>query len=111
MTSPQTDLFGLEPSLPEGFRYGTDLISSAAEAQLVRELRALPLKDFEFHGYTGKRRVVSYGWRYDFNESVLRKSDDMPALLLGLRETAAAFAGMKPTHGCRSPPRRARRTC
>jgi alkylated DNA repair dioxygenase AlkB len=98
MTSPQTDLFGAGPALPEGFRYGAGLITPAAETALVGELRTLPLKDFEFHGYTGKRRVVSYGWRYDFNESVLEKSDDMPGFLLALREPAAAFAGMEPAH-------------
>jgi hypothetical protein len=23
--------------------------------------------EFEFQGFIGKRRIVSYGWRYDFN--------------------------------------------
>jgi alkylated DNA repair dioxygenase AlkB len=96
MTSPQTDLFGAEPALPEGFRYAAGLITPAEESSLVERLRGLPLKDFEFHGYTGKRRVVSFGWRYDFNESVLQRSDDMPPFLLALRETVAAFAGMEP---------------
>jgi hypothetical protein len=83
MTSPQTDLFGAGPALPHGFRYEAALITPAAEAALVEQLRALPLRDFEFHGYTGKRRVVSFGWHYDFNESVLRKTDDMPSFLHG----------------------------
>ena len=96
MTSSQTDLFGAEPALPDGFRYAAGLITPAAEATLVEQVRALPLRDFEFHGYTGKRRVVSFGWRYDFNESELQKSDDMPSFLLALREQAAAFAGMEP---------------
>lgn len=34
-------------------------------AQLGR-ITDLPFKDFEFHGFTGKRRVVSYGtdWQH-----------------------------------------------
>jgi alkylated DNA repair dioxygenase AlkB len=95
MTSPQTELFGAGPALPDGFRYAAALITPADESALVERIRTLPFEDFEFHGHTGKRRVVSYGWRYDFNESVLRTSDDMPSFLMALRETAAAFAGME----------------
>ena len=94
----QIDLFGLAPALPpdlpQGFRYRPELVSPADEAALLERVRALPFRDFEFHGYTGKRRVVSYGWHYDFNERVLRKADDIPPFLLALREPAAAFAGM-----------------
>jgi alkylated DNA repair dioxygenase AlkB len=40
--------------------------------------------------------VVSYGWRYDFNERAIRKAEDIPAFLLPLREAAAGFAGLAP---------------
>jgi alkylated DNA repair dioxygenase AlkB len=59
-------------------------------------VRALPFREFEFHGYTGKRRVVSFGWHYDFSARHLRKADDIPDYLLVLREAAAAFAGLEP---------------
>jgi hypothetical protein len=26
----------------------------------------VPFKPFAFHGYLGNRRVVSFGWRYDY---------------------------------------------
>ena len=84
-------------SLPEGFRYQPEVISPEAEQEVLAHIRVLPFKEFEFHGFTGKRRVVSYGWQYDFNDSALRKTDDMPAFLLSLRERAAAFAGMDPS--------------
>lgn len=90
----QLDLFGAGPSLPEGFVYEPDVVTPAAEETLLAGVRGLPFRDFEFQGYVGKRRVVSYGWHYDFNERVLRKADDIPPFLLELRETAAAFAGM-----------------
>ena len=97
----QTDLFAAaaapEPSLPEGFRYQAELVAPDDEAALLDDVRALPLRDFEFHGYVGKRRVVSYGWHYDFAARLLRKADDIPPFLLPLRERAAAFAGMAPT--------------
>ena len=84
------------PKLPEGFRYRSDLISSEDEDTLLAHVRELPFRDFEFHGYTGKRRVVSFGWHYDFSARQLQKADDIPDYLLALREAAAAFAGLEP---------------
>jgi len=84
------------PALPEGFKYEAEVISADEEQQLVREIEKLPFKDFEFHGFTGKRRVVSFGWRYDFNDRELQKADDMPLFLLPLRQRATAFAELSP---------------
>jgi alkylated DNA repair dioxygenase AlkB len=84
------------PEFPEGFRYRPELIGSADEASLLALMRSLPFREFEFHGYTGRRRVVSFGWRYDFSARHLQKADDIPEYLLPLREAAAAFADMKP---------------
>ena len=96
----QFGLFGGEPSrptLPEGFRYEAEVISREQERTLIGEVGELPLREFEFHGYTGKRRVVSFGWRYDFSDRVLNRVEDIPPFLLSLREVAASFAGLAPT--------------
>jgi alkylated DNA repair dioxygenase AlkB len=85
-----------EIAAPEGFRYQADLLPEDEEQALVKEIETLPLKEFEFHGYVGKRRVVSYGWHYDFGERRLYKTDDIPGFLLPLRDRAAAFAGVPP---------------
>jgi alkylated DNA repair dioxygenase AlkB len=90
----QIDLFSVAPVLPPGFKYQQGVLSVADEQSLLQSVKTLPFKSFEFKGYVGNRRVVSYGWKYDFSAEVLRKSDDMPPFLLSLRETAAAFAGM-----------------
>lgn len=84
------------PRLPDGFKYHPDFISPADERELVRQIEPLPLKEFEFQGYTGKRRVISFGWRYDFNDRELQRADDIPPFLLPLRARAAAFAGLPP---------------
>jgi hypothetical protein len=84
------------PSMPAGFRYAGDLIDAAEEARLVAAFAALPFKEFEFHGFLGKRRVVSFGHRYDFNGGGLKQAEPMPAFLLPLRALAAAFAGLAP---------------
>jgi alkylated DNA repair dioxygenase AlkB len=80
--------------LPEGFRYEADLLSRDEERTLLEQVRTLPFREFEFHGHLGKRRTVSYGWRYDFAAEALREAEPMPAFLLPLRERAAAFAGI-----------------
>ncbi|HVG06666.1 MAG TPA: alpha-ketoglutarate-dependent dioxygenase AlkB [Thermoanaerobaculia bacterium] len=85
-----------EAAPPEGFRYQADVLPEDEERELVERIRELPLKEFEFHGYVGKRRVVSYGWHYDFGERRLQDADGIPAFLLPLRERAAAFAGVAP---------------
>src|SRR3954470_20019962 len=97
MIQQDLGLFGGTPELPQGFRYQLDVISRDMEAELLEKIRELPFKEFEFHGYTGKRRVVSYGWRYDFDEARLKKSDDIPEFLEPVREIAARFASLEPT--------------
>jgi hypothetical protein len=99
--TPQFNLFGTgvagAPSgFPDGFRYQSEFITTAVESATLAQVRELPFRDFEFHGYTGKRRVVSFGWHYDFGARQLRKADDMPDFLLELRPRAAAFAALSP---------------
>jgi alkylated DNA repair dioxygenase AlkB len=98
MSEKQLKLFGgaAAPAFPEGFRYEPDILTPSQEIELLDRVRELPFLEFQFQGYVGKRRVVSYGWQYDFNLRKLREADDIPAFLLELRRTAADFAGMEP---------------
>src|SRR3954447_11355273 len=96
MQVSQTSLFESPSSLPTGFRYCRDLITKDEELGLAGRIAALPLREFEFQGFLGKRRVVSFGWRYDFNGGGFEKTDPIPDFLLPLRDKAAAFAGVTP---------------
>ena len=80
----------------EGFRYRRQLITPDQQNELVKHISKLPFQQFDFHGYKGKRRVVSFGWQYDFSGRQLKKADDIAPFLLPLRALAAAFAGMEP---------------
>ncbi|HSL28396.1 MAG TPA: alpha-ketoglutarate-dependent dioxygenase AlkB [Anaerolineales bacterium] len=80
---------------PEGFRYQAEVVPPEEEQDLVQQFRQLPLKEFEFHGYVGKRRTLSFGWHYDFGEERLHQTDQIPDFLRKLRERAAAFANLK----------------
>src|ERR1700743_703443 len=79
---------------PDGLRYAPDLISSAMEKGFVKTFETLPFKPFDFHGYQGNRRIVSYGYRYDYAGRTLRASDPMPDFLSPLREVASQFSGI-----------------
>jgi len=65
-STAQPDLEQIRGFSP-GFRYSPDLLSVEEECALVQKLEPLPFKEFEFQGILGKRRVVWFGWRYDFN--------------------------------------------
>jgi alkylated DNA repair dioxygenase AlkB len=93
----QTDLFESVPDLPEGMRYWPGLISADEERTLLAKMPALPFKEFEFHGFLGKRRTVSFGWHYDFNGGGLKQAGELPAFLLPLRDLAARPAGIEPS--------------
>jgi alkylated DNA repair dioxygenase AlkB len=93
-SSIQLSLLEPEPSLPKGFCYCSELISEAEERALVVEIERLPFQEFEFHGFSGKRRVVSFGWQYSFSDAKLRKAELIPQFLLPVREKAARFAGL-----------------
>jgi alkylated DNA repair dioxygenase AlkB len=93
----QTDLFESVPDLPEGMRYWPGLISADEERTLLGKMPALPFKEFEFHGFLGKRRTVSFGWHYDFNGGGLKQAGELPAFLLPLRDLAARPAGIEPS--------------
>jgi alkylated DNA repair dioxygenase AlkB len=69
-------------------------LSEPEQKKLLHHVRALPFREFEFHGFLGKRRIVSFGWRYDFNGGGLQKTDDMPDFLSAVREKAARFAAL-----------------
>jgi len=79
------------PLLP-GLTYCADLLTPADEGELVRRIRALDFAPFRFQGREGRRRTVSFGWAYDFDDSRLREAPPIPEVLLPLRAHVAAVA-------------------
>lgn len=96
MAGDQYDLFGDRPATAlEGLRYAAGLIAPATAAALEEIFATLPFEAFDFHGFKGARRIVSYGGRYDFSASRLREAEPIPAFLQPARAAAAAFAGLE----------------
>ncbi|MFN3584193.1 alpha-ketoglutarate-dependent dioxygenase AlkB [Phenylobacterium sp.] len=82
--------------VPDGFVYRPDFLSPEEERGLLAEMARLPFEPFQFRGYEGRRRVVSFGWRYDFNGPGLVQASPMPDWLLPVRDRAEAVAGLAP---------------
>lgn len=81
----------------KGLQYQPEFIGASAEEELLRHLEILPFREFEFHGYLGNRRIVSFGWRYEYSgRGELKKTEDLPDFLLELRRQAASFAQLDP---------------
>ena len=58
--------FGLPQRAPEGFRYQAGFLADAEAGTLTEALARLSFEPFQFRGYDGRRRVISFGWKYDF---------------------------------------------
>jgi alkylated DNA repair dioxygenase AlkB len=92
----QPGLFDRAPVLPEGMRHAAEFITADEERALIAAMQPLDFREFEFRGYLGKRRTVSFGWRYSFNDHRLSVAERVPDFLRPVRAAAAAFAGLTP---------------
>jgi alkylated DNA repair dioxygenase AlkB len=89
----QSLLAAISDAFAEGFFYAPGFLSAAEETNLVEQIRHLPLAAAEYKGFRAKRRVVSYGGRYDFSAQRLNDAEPIPAFLAPLRERVAGWAG------------------
>jgi alkylated DNA repair dioxygenase AlkB len=89
----QPSLFGDE-AMPEGLAYAPDSISPEEESAFAGRIAALPLRRFQFHGFEGNRRTISFGYHYAFDGTGLKRADPIPEWLRGARERAGALAGL-----------------
>lgn len=82
--------------LPEGFLYVPDFLTEAEEAELLLAIAKLEFRPFDFHGYIARRRIVEYGWEYDFSSRKADPAAPIPEFLSPLSERAAQVLGVPP---------------
>jgi alkylated DNA repair dioxygenase AlkB len=91
--SDQLALFDKVRPEPEGLRYAADFISPATEQELILEIQTLPLQPFQFGEFEGKRRVASFGFRYDYALRQLKRAEPIPAWLAEIVANVEIFGG------------------
>jgi alkylated DNA repair dioxygenase AlkB len=87
---------GAAPAWPEGLCYHGGLISETEEEALIAQLRELPFTPFQFGIYEGKRRVVSFGARYDFTHQRLEEAAAIPDWLQPFARRCEQVTGLSP---------------
>jgi alkylated DNA repair dioxygenase AlkB len=93
LAEQQLPLFADQSSAPEGLRYATGFGSPGIEQDLIARIAKLPLQPFQFGQYEGKRRVASFGFRYDYTLRRLQAADPIPEWLAPLIERVETFGG------------------
>jgi len=93
----QGELFTAAPvAALDGFCYAPDFLSAEEETQLLAMVHALPFQEAQYKEWHARRRIVSFGGRYDFTHHQLSAAPPIPGLLLPLREQVSRFAHVVP---------------
>jgi alkylated DNA repair dioxygenase AlkB len=93
IVNKQFSLFPTETVGPAGLRYHPDIITPSMEHDLIERIRGLPLVPFQFGAYEGKRRVASFGFKYDYTLKRLQEAEEVPEWLAPLIEKIEAHGG------------------
>jgi alkylated DNA repair dioxygenase AlkB len=87
-------LFAASGADPEGLRYQPGFVDASTEAELIARIETLPLQPFQFGAYEGKRRVASFGFRYDYSLRKLQEADPIPGWLTSVIRSVEEFGGL-----------------
>lgn len=79
-------------ALPAGFVHRPDFLSAADETALLADIAQLPLAEAPYRSYLAKRRIVAFGFGYDFSTNAMVTAPPLAPFLLPLRARLAAVA-------------------
>lgn len=80
----------------DGLRYQPDFLSADEEASLIEIIGSLPLHAAQYKEYVARRRVVSFGGSFDYDENILRPGAQLDPRLAPLRDRVAAWLSVAP---------------
>jgi alkylated DNA repair dioxygenase AlkB len=78
MRSPGDMLFSIETFLPSGFSYDQDFITVDEEHYLLDVIKKLDLRPMNFQGFEAKRKTMSFGYDYSFDNRKLSRGKEIP---------------------------------
>jgi alkylated DNA repair dioxygenase AlkB len=91
----QPDLIGFDAT-PPGFVYQSEFLTPQEETKLLQRMKTLPLQEAVYRQWQARRRIVSYGGRYDFSRQSLDPAPPIPDFLDFLRKRIAEWAAIRP---------------
>src|SRR5277367_3827120 len=89
---------GVSRCTRSGYVYEPEFLSEAEEAALMERIQTLPLQEAEYKQFRAKRRIKSYGGRYDYSANRLLEAEPIAAFLHPLRERVANWTGRSAGH-------------
>jgi alkylated DNA repair dioxygenase AlkB len=88
------DVIGAELKGPPDFMYRDEFITEREEAGLLDAVAMLPFQQASYRQWTARRRIVSFGGKYDFTHHELHPAEPVPAFLHPLRARMAEWVGV-----------------
>ena len=93
----QASLFDTEETaFPPGMRFETDWLGADVVAALIEAIGALELREARYKQYTARRRVASFGGKFDYDNNRLLPAPPIPPAFEPLRERVARWLGVAP---------------
>lgn len=90
-TRGQLTFFPPATRLPSGFSYRPEFLTPEEEAELIGYIEDLPLFHPVQEGYAAKRRIMNFGWSYDFVKAKLIQGPSLPPFLRGTARKIAKW--------------------
>jgi alkylated DNA repair dioxygenase AlkB len=78
----------------DGWTYDEQFLTLAQEAGLLTIIRTLSFHNAQYKEWSARRRVVSFGGRYDYSRNELQAAPPIPPFLYALRRQVAAWSGL-----------------
>lgn len=92
----QPKLFDMPETLPNGLIYRPDFLTPDEEEILLAYIQNLPLFHAPFREYTAKRRILNFGWSFDFENKKLIPGPPLPRFLQGTQRKIAKWLQIPP---------------
>lgn len=80
-----------EFEVPKGLSYFSEFLNKNEEEDLLSFIQQLTFLDFEMHGRVARRKVVHFGYDYDFERKNAIEGTPFPKELIYLRNKVANF--------------------
>ena len=97
-SASQPKLFDTAEALPNGLVYRPDFLSTDEEEILLAYIQNLPLFHAPFREYTAKRRIMNFGWSFDFRKNKLIPGPPLPTFLHGTQRKIAKWLQIPPAN-------------